>query len=128
VRIYQDCDGYVRGYIDLIFQFKERYFIADWKSNYLADGYSQRALKKSMDQANYHLQYRIYALALLRWLAKAFGNPSKVVDLFGGVFYFYLRGMGGEDQNGVYFVPSSKLGSRDMLEKELVRNLRRTSN
>ena len=118
-RYYLDSDGYIRGFIDLIFHFKNQYFIADWKSNILANGYGPDALKESMDHSGYHLQYHIYSLALLRWLERTFGNVSCALDLFGGVFYFYLRGMGTGEQNGIFYVAPEKLGTRNSLEKEL---------
>lgn len=124
-RFHLDCDGYIRGFIDLIFQFENRYYIADWKSNHLVDGYGPEALKASMDHSGYHLQYQIYSLALLRWLEKGFGSVSKALDYFGGVFYFYLRGMGTGDQNGIYHVTPHALESRKKLEQELKGVLRR---
>lgn len=122
-----DCNGYIRGVIDLIFRHDDQYFIADWKSNRLADGYGQAALNASMEHAGYHLQYRIYSLALLRWLENALGGISKALDQFGGVFYFYLRGMGSGEDNGIFYAAPEALGSRQRLEKELEEILRRTS-
>jgi exodeoxyribonuclease V beta subunit len=127
-RYYLDSNGYIRGFIDLIFQFKSRYYLADWKSNFLVNGYGPEALKESMEHSGYHLQYRIYSLALLRWLEQAFGGFSKALDLFGGVFYFYLRGMGTGEQNGIFHVSPSDLGSRQTLEQELERILLKVDN
>jgi exodeoxyribonuclease V beta subunit len=118
-RYYLDNNGYIRGFIDLIFQFESRYYIVDWKSNFLVNGYGPEALKESMEHSGYHLQYRIYSLALLRWLEQTFGGVSKALDLFGGVFYLYLRGMGTGEQNGIFHVSPADLGTRQTLEQEL---------
>ncbi len=123
---YMDCDGYLRGFIDLIFRFEGRYYLADWKSNQLMNGFGPKALKENMDHAGYHLQYRIYTLALLRWLERAYGSVSRAWDLFGGVFYFYLRGMGAGSQEGIYYVPPNEIGTRKGLESELMQVLSQT--
>ena len=47
-----------------------------------------------MDHADYHLQYKLYAVAVLRWLKQTMGDQFDPERDFGGVFYFYLRGMG----------------------------------
>ncbi|MBW2568004.1 MAG: UvrD-helicase domain-containing protein [Deltaproteobacteria bacterium] len=117
-----DCkitNGFIKGFIDLIFKYAGKYYIADWKSNYIEDGYSRDAMKVNMDHANYHLQYKLYTIALMRWLKQALGNRFNPVKDFGGVFYFYLRGMEPETENGIYHVPGEKLGSLDRLEKEI---------
>ena len=123
-RYYLDDNDFIRGFIDLIFRFENRYYIADWKSNFLEKGYGPDALKESMEQSGYHLQYRIYSLALLRWLEQTYGGFSKAFDLFGGVFYFYLRGMDTGGQNGIFYVAPDALGTRQTLERELEQILR----
>jgi exodeoxyribonuclease V beta subunit len=125
-RFYLNNDGYIRGFIDMVFQYKDQYFIADWKSNILSNGYGPKALKESMDHSGYHLQCHIYSLALLRWLKRTFGNLSCAVDPFGGVFYFYLRGMGTGGQNGIFYMAPEKLGPRSRLEEELEKILKRS--
>lgn len=111
-------EKYIRGFIDLIFRFDHRYYIADWKSNYLENGYDQKTIKESMDHADYHLQYQIYAVAFLKRLAMMY--PKKNVEqMFGGIFYFYIRGMGTGGQNGIFFVPSDQIGDLKLLERKL---------
>ena len=112
-------DGFVRGFIDLIFRYENKFYIADWKSNILEDGYEYPNLEKSMNQANYHLQYRIYTIAAIRWLKKALGDGFDPDKNFGGIFYFYIRGMNGKNNNGIYYLPSSRIGTIEMLEKTL---------
>jgi exodeoxyribonuclease V beta subunit len=120
-----DCkmsDGFIRGFIDLIFRYKDKFYIADWKSNILEEGYAHASLEKNMTQANYHLQYQIYSLAVLRWLKKRMGNEFDQEKNFGGVFYFYIRGMNGKNNNGIYFLSPVNLGPFEMIEKNLLKS------
>ncbi len=117
-----DCkitNGFIKGFIDLIFKYAGKYYIADWKSNYIEDGYARDAMEVNMDHANYHLQYKLYSIALMRWLKQALGNRFDPAKDFGGVFYFYLRGMEPGTENGIYHVSGEKLGDLDRLEKEV---------
>ncbi|MCG2635135.1 MAG: hypothetical protein J4A00_09555, partial [Gammaproteobacteria bacterium] len=99
--------GYMKGYIDLLFQYEGRYYLADFKSNWLGLCYSDYApprLTASMDREGYRLQYLLYSLALhrlLRWRLPDYDYQAH----FGGVFYLYLRGMSPErgPANGVWF-------------------------
>jgi len=97
-------DGYVRGFIDLIFRFKEKYYIADWKSNRVDTGYGLKSLCECMDHADYHLQYQLYSDAMLRWLKHSLKDKFDPEHHFGGVFYFFIRGMGQGSYKGIYHV------------------------
>ena len=60
------------GSIDLLFKHDERYFIVDYKSNYLGMGletYAPSRLERAMKDHDYDLQYAIYAIALEKYLA-----------------------------------------------------------
>ena len=95
-----DCEikkghnGFIRGFVDLVFRYKEKFYIADWKSNRIDEGYDLKALENNMNSAGYHLQYKLYSIALLRWLTQTLGNRFDPDRQFGGIFYFYLRGIG----------------------------------
>ena len=120
-----DCDivagrrCFIRGFVDLVFRYKGKFFIADWKSNRLDGGYGRKALNDCMDAAGYHLQYKLYTVAVLRWLKQAFGDRFDADSQFGGVFYFFLRGMGTGNGNGVYFVSPTEIGTLEHLESEI---------
>jgi len=121
-----DCkitNGFIKGFIDLVFKYAGKYYIADWKSNYIEDGYARDAMEVNMNHANYHLQYKLYSIALIRWLKQAMDNAFDPAKDFGGVFYFYLRGMEAGTENGIYYVPGEKLGDLDRLEKEVAEML-----
>jgi exodeoxyribonuclease V beta subunit len=88
-------DGYLKGYIDLVFEHAGRYYVADWKSNHLgyapAD-YHRPALADAMAEHGYHLQSLLYCVALARYLGRRV--PGYRHDAhFGGVFYLFVRGV-----------------------------------
>ena len=120
-----DCDivkgrrCFIRGFVDLVFRHKEKFYIADWKSNHLEDGYGRNSLDDCMNAAGYHMQYKLYTVAVLRWLKQAFGDRFDAKSGFGGVFYFFLRGMGTGNGNGVYFVSPAEVGTLELLESEI---------
>jgi len=122
-----DCEisnRFIRGFVDLVFRKDRKFYIADWKSNYLETGYDLESMGKSMDHADYHLQYKLYAVAVLRWLKQTMGDRFDPERDFGGVFYFYLRGMGMGEGAGIYHVPPDELGSLEQLEEEIALKLR----
>ena len=98
--------GIVNGIIDLVFEHRGRYYLADYKSNYLGPtfaDYHQDALGEAMLAHRYDLQAALYTLALHRYL----GTRIRSYDYarhFGGAFYLFLRGMrpDGEAGCGVY--------------------------
>jgi exodeoxyribonuclease V beta subunit len=110
---------FIRGFVDLVFRHKEKFYIADWKSNRLDGGYGRKALDDCMNPAGYHMQYKLYTVAVLRWLKQAFGDRFDADSQFGGVFYFFLRGIGTGNGNGVYFVSPAEVGTLEHLESEI---------
>lgn len=113
--------GFLKGFIDLVFEYGGRYYLADWKSNHLGDrheNYIQEILKREMHKSFYDVQYLIYSVALHLYLKKRL--PGYTYDQhFGGVYYFFLRGIHskGEKQNGIYY---------DLPDEELIRQLEKT--
>jgi len=86
--------GYLKGVMDLFFEHEERYYLLDWKSNWLGptiDYYQPKYLQEAMRKNQYDLQAKLYVEALRRYL-KIFDLPFEKV--FGGVFYVFLRGVG----------------------------------
>jgi exodeoxyribonuclease V beta subunit len=84
--------GFMHGFIDLIAAHNNRYYIVDWKSNFLEEGYAADKLEKNIMEMRYDLQMSIYASAAVRWLKQAVPGFS-YRERFGGVLYLYLRGM-----------------------------------
>ncbi|WP_134078443.1 exodeoxyribonuclease V subunit beta [Haemophilus haemolyticus] len=102
---FEQIQGIVRGSIDLVFRHNGKYYLVDYKSNFLGStlsDYNHEALKKEMLHSHYDWQYLIYTLALHRYLQSVVPHYDYARD-FGGVFYLFLRGMNGEPQSGVFY-------------------------
>ena len=93
--------GMLKGFIDLTFEYAGRWYVLDYKSNWLggdASHYSREAMGAVMVEHRYDLQYQLYSLALHRLL------QQRLVDYqfdqhFGGVIYLFLRGVQAGDPN-----------------------------
>jgi exodeoxyribonuclease V beta subunit len=99
--------GYLRGFIDLIFEHDGRWYVADYKSNHLGgqrSDYASDHLERTMLKHDYILQYHLYAVALVRFLRLRLPHYDPE-EHFGGVYYLFLRGMtrDGKDGSGIYF-------------------------
>lgn len=104
---FADIKGYLKGFIDLVFEHQGQYFIADYKSNFLGETlafYSTEHCEQAMYEHHYHLQYLIYTLALHRYLKQRL-QDYEYDHHVGGVYYLFLRGMSVDNnaENGVYF-------------------------
>jgi exodeoxyribonuclease V beta subunit len=87
--------GFVRGFIDLVFRFGNRFYLVDWKSNFLGskiEDYDQTSLARAMAEGYYILQYHLYTLALNQYLRLRVPN-YEYERHFGAVFYIFLRGV-----------------------------------
>jgi exodeoxyribonuclease V beta subunit len=88
-------NGYLNGFIDLVFEHGGRYYLVDWKSNHLGTSpasYGPEALEGAMAQHGYHLQYLLYSVALDRYLALRLPAYDRATH-FGGVLYLFVRGI-----------------------------------
>jgi len=88
-------NGMMKGFIDLIFSYKNKYYIIDWKSNYLGPelkNYNQSSMKRAILEHYYILQYYIYTIALHRYLDQRIENYDYETH-FGGIYYIFLRGL-----------------------------------
>ncbi|MDX1638148.1 MAG: exodeoxyribonuclease V subunit beta [Balneolaceae bacterium] len=100
--------GFMRGFIDLVFRIGDRYYIADYKSNYLGEDsadYAPGRLREEMELAGYDVQYHIYTVALHRYLNQRIRDYSYGKHV-GGVFYLFVRGMAAADrapEHGIYY-------------------------
>ncbi|MCP5213315.1 MAG: exodeoxyribonuclease V subunit beta [Hahellaceae bacterium] len=93
-----EINGMMCGFIDLIFEHDNRYYIVDYKSTFLGAAFSDyqtEALRKDIEASSYDLQFLIYTLALHRYLRQCLPGYQCETHL-GGVYYLYLRGL----QNG----------------------------
>jgi exodeoxyribonuclease V beta subunit len=91
----RDLTGYLKGYIDLVFEHAGRYWVLDWKTNTLGgtlSAYAPAALEAAMKQHGYHLQHLLYTVALHRYLRHTL--PGYDYDQHvGGTLYLFVRGV-----------------------------------
>ena len=69
---FEPVAGFMKGFIDLVFEHEERFYLVDWKSNWLGarvEDYGPETLRQEMISRHYVLQYHLYVLALDRYLA-----------------------------------------------------------
>jgi len=104
-------EGMMNGKVDMFFEKDGKYYILDWKSNYLGDDlsdYSTESVWSAMGENNYHLQYYIYTVALCKYLSMRLPNFDYEKD-FGGVIYLFVRGIRESGNTGLFFTKPDKL-------------------
>lgn len=100
----RQINGMLKGFIDLVFEHDGRYYVADYKSNWLGadeQAYSEYALSDAILAHRYELQYVIYLFALHRHL-KARLKDYDYDRHIGGAVYLFLRGVA-SGSHGVHF-------------------------
>lgn len=86
--------GFLAGFVDLVFECNGKWFVADYKTNFLgADylDYSKEQLDASMFEHDYLLQAGIYSVAICALLKQRLPTFDLERD-FGGTVYLFLRG------------------------------------
>jgi exodeoxyribonuclease V beta subunit len=119
---FSPIEGFVRGFIDSVFDHEGVFYLLDWKSNhlgYVTGNYEERRIQADMARNYYFFQYHLYAVALHKHL------QVRVRDYdydrhFGGVYYFFLRGLDEDPASatGIYFRKPGK-NLIDSLSREL---------
>lgn len=102
----EHSEGFLKGFIDLVFIMNGKYYILDWKSNWLGpttEDYLHENMEAAMHHHHYHLQAALYKEALKRYLALFTDAPFE--EIFGGTYYLFLRGLDTNKQTGIYFIP-----------------------
>jgi exodeoxyribonuclease V beta subunit len=97
--------GFIKGFIDLVIRHQGKWYIIDYKSNFLGEtygDYGQTAMKEAMESHHYILQYWVYLTALHRYLTLRLKGYSYEKD-FGGVFYLFIRGMHPIHPYGIFY-------------------------
>ncbi|HYE36062.1 exodeoxyribonuclease V subunit beta [Methylocaldum sp.] len=102
---FKHIEGYMKGFIDLVFEVDGQYYLLDWKSNWLGNShadYAQNRLAATMAREHYYLQYLIYTVALHRYLKQRL--PSYDYEThFGGAYYLFLRGIAPKQKTGIFW-------------------------
>ncbi|MDR3352700.1 MAG: exodeoxyribonuclease V subunit beta [Zoogloeaceae bacterium] len=113
----ESLQGFLRGFIDLVFRHEGRYYVLDWKSNHLGgqpEDYGAAALARAMREHAYPLQARLYLLALHRHLQTRLPAYCPEQHL-GGALYLFVRGVRPEWKNsGIHFLPPKVALLREM--------------
>jgi exodeoxyribonuclease V beta subunit len=97
--------GLLKGFIDLVCEHRGRYYIVDWKSNYLGpttEDYGREDLCQAIADKRYDLQYVLYTVALHRHLQHRLPGYQYHQHM-GGVAYIFLRGLHHPETAGVHF-------------------------
>lgn len=111
--------GFFKGFIDMIVEHNDRFWIVDWKSNHLGatpDAYGPVALNAVIANHAYHLQALLYTVALHRYLRVRL--PGYDYDThMAGYLYLFVRGVrpgwsSGGWPSGVH----TRRPSRDLVE------------
>ncbi len=112
-------NGMLHGFIDLVFQHQGRWYVADYKSNWVgpsADYYSRERMAAVVRSRRYDMQFVFYTLALHRLLKSRLGKDYDPEQHLGGAAYLFLRGCDNADTGGVFFEPAN-LALMDALDR-----------
>ncbi len=105
-----EIQGMMSGFVDLLFEYEGKFYILDWKSNYLGNStefYTSDKLKLAIQESNYHLQYLIYTVAVKLYLQNCIPDFDYNTH-FGGVVYVYTRGCRKDGNTGIFYTKPEK--------------------
>jgi exodeoxyribonuclease V beta subunit len=91
--------GYLKGFVDFVFEYDGLVYFADWKSDQLSS-YEAAEIEGHVKK-HYWTQGQIYSIGIIRLLQ--IRNQDDYERRFGGLLYIFLRGMDGGGRRGVYF-------------------------
>ncbi|MDF1821135.1 MAG: exodeoxyribonuclease V subunit beta [Alcanivoracaceae bacterium] len=97
-------NGMLKGFIDLVLEHDGRFYVLDYKSNWLGPddhSYAPPALAHAILEGRYDMQYCLYLLALHRLLRARLGERYDYDTHIGGSLYLFLRGIG-DDSGGLF--------------------------
>lgn len=95
----------INGFIDLLVTIDNKWYIIDYKTNYIQEGYNKKELLENMISHKYRLQYLIYTCAWVKFQKLLGYSREHCSDNFGGAYYLYLRGMSTNSptDRGIFF-------------------------
>lgn len=91
--------GYLKGFVDFVFEHDGLVYFADWKSDQLSS-YEAGAIEEHVKN-HYSIQARIYSIGVIRLLQ--IRSEDEYNRRFGGLLYIFLRGMDSNGRRGVHF-------------------------
>lgn len=104
-------NGMLKGFIDLVFEHHGKYYVLDYKSNWLGvdnNAYTSDAMTNAVLEKRYEVQYVLYLLALHRLLKSRLPDYDPEQHL-GGAVYVFLRGLQGPANGTVFDRPATAL-------------------
>lgn len=104
-------EGMLKGFIDLVFEHQGRYYVLDYKSNYLgedASAYQTPAMEQAILTHRYDIQLVFYTLALHRLLQARLPDYDYARHI-GGAVYLFLRGVTAAGEGVYVTVPPQAL-------------------
>lgn len=110
--VFEPMHGFLKGFIDLVFEADGRWYLLDYKSNLVGlspDDYGPERLATVMREADYELQALIYAVALHRFALTRGVSQAEFAERWGGCLYVFLRGLSlatGPTRGVVHWRPS----------------------
>ncbi|MGD8607515.1 MAG: exodeoxyribonuclease V subunit beta [Myxococcales bacterium] len=92
---------FLRGFVDLVFEWQGQWYVADYKSNTLGS-YGSPAITEAVQREHYILQGLLYTAAAQRHLKQRL--PQYCAADWGGVLFLFLRGMrGAQGRRSTFF-------------------------
>lgn len=108
--------GYLKGFLDLLFRHNGYYYIVDWKSNSLnlrRSSFCKEGITVEIASKGYFFQYLLYSVVVHRFLKEKLGNDYSWEKCFGGIRYYFLRGIAAAAEAPVFIDrPSEQLLDR----------------
>lgn len=93
---------FLRGYIDLVFEWDTRWYVVDYKSNTLP-AYDGDNVLEAVERQHYLLQAQLYTAAANRYLRQRVEGYDPDTH-WGGALFLFLRGMDpGNVGQGIFF-------------------------
>lgn len=96
--------GFLKGFIDLVFEHNGKFYILDYKTNTLKgeNAYVPEQLNRAMLDLSFDVQGHLYSLALHMYLS-TYMSGYDYDRHFGGYLYVFVRGLQSENpDNGKY--------------------------
>lgn len=106
-----EFNGMLKGFIDLIFEYRGRYYILDYKSTSLGTedaDYTLPNMTQMMLKKRYDMQYLIYLLALHRLLRQRIEDYDYDQHI-GGAVYLFIRGVKSPSAGAFFDKPKREL-------------------
>lgn len=110
---FQRLGGLLTGFMDLIVQHNGRYYVLDYKTNKLTQGYDDWACTQAILAHRYDVQAVLYVLALHRHLSARLPDYDYERDMGGAVYWFIRAADAEQPPQGVWHYKPSLVELED---------------